>query len=431
MPVMSITLIMLAVLMFVAGVPVAAALGLASAIVIFVFRPIPNLWMLPQLFSEAAASFILLAVPLFVLVGVLMERGTMGRNLIEFSKALIGWVRGGLGAVNIVGSMIFSGISGSSVADTATFSTLLVPRMVEEGYPDDYSAAVTVTSSTMSTIKPPSIQIVLAAAATNQSVGAALVAGILPATLIGFLLLIPNYFISKKRGYGKSHPFSFAVLIEKTKSCWTALLAPLIIMGSIFSGLVTPTEAAGLAVLYILIVDCIIYRKLRLKDLWECFKKTAEITSAILLIASASALMNFIIAFERVPMMLTAALTAVPGGKFGFMLLFFILAIIIGMVLDATPATLIFCPLFLPAAVSLGFNPIHFITLWVMCVALGMTTPGYGVCVFSAASITGVPIARMVKESVPFYFVTILGMILVAIFPEIALIVPRLLGWLV
>ncbi|MCL2381018.1 MAG: TRAP transporter large permease [Treponema sp.] len=429
MPVMTITLIVLAIVMLAAGVPVAAALGLASALVLFIFRPIPNMMMLPQLFSEAAANFILLAVPLFVLVGVLMERGTMGRNLIDFSKALIGWVKGGLGAVNIVGSMIFSGISGSSVADTATFSTLLVPRMVDEGYPADYSAAVTVTSSTMSTIRPPSIQIVLAAAATNQSVGRALAAGLLPAILVGLLLLVPNYFISKKMGYGQKHPFSFATLVEKTKKCWTALFAPVIIMGSIFSGLVTPTEAAALAVLYILVVDCVIYRKLGLRDLWECFKKTAGITSAILLIASASALMNFIIAFEHIPAMLTAALTAVPGGRFGFMVLFFFLAIIIGMVLDATPATLIFAPLFLPAAVALGFDPTHFIIIWVMCVALGMTTPGYGVCVFSAASITGVPIDRMVRQAIPFYLVTIFAMVLVAAFPIISLAVPRLLGW--
>jgi len=415
--------------MFVAGVPVAAALGLASMLVLFIFMPVPNLMLFPQIFSEAASGFVLLAVPLFVLVGVLMERGTMGRNLIEFSKALIGWVKGGLGAVNITGSMIFSGISGSSVADTATFSTLLVPRMVDEGYPSDYAAAVTVTSSTMSTIRPPSIQLVLAAAATNESVGRTMAAGLVPAIMIGLFLLVPNYFISKKRGYGQKHPFSFAVLIEKTKSCWTALLAPVIIMGSIFSGLVTPTEAAGIAVLYILIVDCLIYRKLGLRDLWESFKKTAGITSAILMIASASALMNFIIAFEHIPALLTAALVSVPGGRFGFMVLFFILALLIGMLLDATPATLIFAPLFLPAAVSLGFDPTHFLILWVMCVALGMTTPGYGVCVFSAASITGVPINRMVRQAIPFYLVTIFAMVLVAAFPSIALLVPRLLGW--
>jgi tripartite ATP-independent transporter DctM subunit len=175
MPIMTITLVSLTALTFLAGVPIAAALGLASAAALFIFQPIPNMMMLPQLFAESCASFVLLSVPLFVLVGVLMERGTMGRQLVDFSMALIGWVKGGLGAVNIFGSFLFGGISGSSVADAATFSTILVPRMKEEGYPGCYSAAVTVTSATLSTIRPPSIQTVLAAAACNQSIGKALV----------------------------------------------------------------------------------------------------------------------------------------------------------------------------------------------------------------------------------------------------------------
>ena len=428
MPVMTVTLVILAAGMFIAGVPIAAALGLASALALFIFQPIPNMMMLPQLFSESCASFVLLAVPLFVLVGVLMERGTMGRQLVDFSMALIGWVKGGLGAVNIVGSFLFGGISGSSVADAATFSTILVPRMKEEGYPGGYSAAITVTSSTLSTIRPPSIQIVLAAAATNQSIGKALVGGIIPSVLVAVILIIPNYIISKKRNYGKNHPFSLANLWYQFKRCWTALLAPLIIMGVILTGLVTPTEAAGIAVLYILIVDGLFYRKLSPGEIWACLKKTAGITSSILLIASASALMNFIIAFENIPQMLSSALVAVPGGKFGFMVLFFIMIIIIGVMLDATPATLIFFPLFLPAAMKLGFNPTHFILLWVMGVALGMTTPPYGVCIFSAATITGVPIASMVKESIPFYVVIVLAMIIISAFPQIVLVIPNLLG---
>ena len=428
MPEMTITLLTLAIIMFVLGVPVAAALGLAASLVLFIFRPIPNMVMIPQLFSESTASFILLAVPLFVLVGTLMERGAMGRQLIDFSMAFIGWMKGGLGAANIFGSFLFGGISGSSVADAATFSTIMVPRMKEEGYPGDYSAAVTVTSSTLSTIRPPSIQLILAAAATNQSIGRALAGAMLPAILVVALLLIPNYFISKKRGYGKNHPFSFSNLWYQTKRCWPALLAPVIIMGTIVTGLVTPTEAAGIAVLYILIVDGLFYRNLGFKEIWESLKKTAGITSAILLIASASALMNFIIAFEHIPRMLTAALVAVPGGKFGFMALFFVLVIIIGCMLDATPATLIFCPLFLPAAVSLGIDPTHFIILWVMGVALGMTTPGYGVCVFSVATITRVPIGPMLRQAMPFYGITILAMAIIAAFPQIVLVIPNLIG---
>ena len=242
------------------------------------------------------------------------------------------------------------------------------------------------------------------------------------------LLLIPNYFISKKRNYGKTHPFSLSNLWTQTKKSWTALLAPLLIMGVILTGITTPTEAAGITVLYVLIVDGLFYRVLSLKDIWESIKKTASLTSAILLIASASALMNFIIAFENIPQVLSATLSAVPGGKFGFFIFFFIMVIIIGCVLDATPATLIFCPLFLPAAVHLGIDPIHFILLWVMGVALGMTTPGYGVCVFCVAAITRVPIGAMVREAIPYYLVTILAMVLIAIFPQIVLIIPQVLN---
>ena len=428
MPVMSITLIIAAVVMFVAGVPIAAALGLASIVVLFVFQPIPNFMMIAQLFSEACASFVLLAVPLFILVGVLMERGSMGRQLIDFSMALVGWVKGGLGAVNIVGSFLFGGVSGSSVADAATFSALLVPRMKAENYPADYAAAVTVTSSTLSTIRPPSIQLVLAAAATNQSIGKALTGALLPSVVVLLVMLIPNYFISKKRGYGKDHPFSLSTLWLECKRCWTALFAPVIIMGVILTGLATPTEAAGIAVLYILIVDGLVFRELSLGDIWESLKKTAGITSAILLIASASALMNFIIAFESIPQVLSASLASVPGGQVGFMIVFVLMVIVIGCVLDATPATLIFCPLFLPAAVNLGIDPTHFILLWTMGVALGMTTPGYGVCVFSVAAITRVPIAAMVIESIPFYLATIAAIAIVALFPQIVLCIPELLG---
>jgi tripartite ATP-independent transporter DctM subunit len=339
-------------------------------------------------------------------------------------------MKGGLGAVNIVGSMFFGAISGSSVADTATFSTLLVPRMKEEGYPEGYAAAITVTSATLSTIKPPSIQIVLAAAATNQSIGAALAAGIIPGTIVGLFLLIPNYILSKKHKYGKKHPFSFSNLVVKFKESWTAQLAPWIILGSIFSGLVTPTEGAGVTVLYILLVDGVLYRKLGLKEIWSCLKKTASLTSAILLIASGSAVMNFVIAYENVPQAITNFLVSVPGGKFGFGVVIIIILILIGMVIDATPATLIFTPLFLPAAVSMGFDPTQFIIMMIMGVALGMVTPTYGICLFTVSTITGIPVMRVINAAWPFYCMILLAMVLVATIPGITLILPRLLGML-
>lgn len=428
MPVMSITLLIVAVLLLVVGAPVAVALGMSSVLVMIVFQPVPSLQIIPQLFSEASTSFVMLAVPLFILVGNLMERGSIGRNLINMTSALVGWQTGGLGAVNIVGSMIFGGISGSSLADTATFGSILVPRMQEEGYPLDYAAAVTSTSSTLSVIIPPSILLVLAAAATQQSVAKALAGGLIPGLLVTVLLLIPNYVICKKRGYGKIVKFSVKNVWQTFKTCWTALMAPILILGTIFSGLVTPTEGAAIAVLYILLVDGLIYRRLGWKDIWESLKGAASLTSAILFIATSSAIANFIIAFEGVPTHMANVLLGIGGGSAGFLVLTIIFLIVVGMFMDASPAILIFGPLLTPIAVRAGIDPTHFIVIMVLAFALGLTTPPYGVCLFSVASVCKVPMDRLIRKSVPFYLAMVLVLIAVAFIPSISLMFPKLLG---
>ncbi len=428
MPVMTLTLVSLAVTLIVIGTPISVSLGFASILVVLVFEPVPSMVIIPQLFSEACVSFTLLAVPLFVLAGNLMERGTIGRKLIDFTTSIVGWMTGGLGAVNVVASMIFGGISGSSLADTATFGTILIPRMIEEGYPDEYSGAITMTSSCLSVIIPPSILIVLAAAATQKSASRALAAGLVPGILITLLLLIPNHYICKKHGYGIKHQFFLANVWAKFKTCWTALMAPLIVLGSIFSGMVTPTEGAGVAVLYILLIDGLVFRNLTIADIWTCIVKTAVLTGSIMLIATSSAVMNYLIAFENVPALLMSILTAVPGGKIGFLLFIVIILILIGMTVDATPAILIFAPLFMPAAERMGVDPSHFILVMITGFAVGLTTPPYGVCIFSVSAVSGIPITRLIQSAIPFYIVLALGMVLVALIPDIALLLPKMLG---
>jgi len=425
---MSLTLLLLALAMMFIGVSIAVSLGLSAIIVLLIFQPVPNMLIIPQLFSEASTSFILLAVPLFILAGNLMERGSMGRNLIEFTSSLVGWMKGGLGSTTIIGSMIFGGISGSSLADTATFGTILVPRMIEDKYPKDFSCAVTLVSSSLAVIIPPSILIVLAAASTLQSVGKALAAGIIPGILITILLLIPNYIISKKHGYGTRIPFSVKNVIHKFTTCWTALVAPLIILGSIFSGIVTPTEGALVAVVYILFVDMVIYRRLTLADCIHVMKSTAVLTACILFIATSSAIANWIIAYENVPKALAQLLTGMPGGQNAFLALTLVVLIILGMTLDAAPAILIFTPLLLPIALALGIDPIHYLTILVCGFALGLTTPPYGVCLFSISSICNIPMDRLVKASMPFYAAMTVGLILITYIPAISLWLPELLG---
>lgn len=339
MPIMTLTLIAICIVLFILGVPIAIALGLASFLAVAIFKPVPDLIILPQLFSEASVSFTMLAVPLFILVGNLMERGTIGRKLIEWVNSFSCWLTGGLGVVNIVASMVFGGISGSSLADTATFGTILVPRMIDEGYDRDYSGAITMTTSTLSVIIPPSILMVLAAAACNQSVSRALAAGLGPGVLMTLLFMIPNYIICKKNGYGVKRPFDLKNFLSKTKGCLTAIVAPLIVLVSIFSGVVTPTEGAGVAVLYILFVDGLVGRNLGIKDIWHCCLKSAELTSVILLIATSGSLLNYVLNFEGIPRLLLTILTGVPGGRYGFLVTVIIIMILIGMTMDASPAS--------------------------------------------------------------------------------------------
>ena len=428
MPIMTLTLVAICVVLFICGVPIAVALGLASFLSVAIFKPVPDLIILPQLFSEASVSFTMLAVPLFILVGNLMERVTIGKKLIEWVNSFVCWLTGGLGVVNIVASMVFGGISGSSLADTATFGSILVPRMVDEGYDRDYSGAITMTTSTLSVIIPPSILMVLAAAACSQSVSRALAAGVGPGVILTLMFCVPNYLISKKHGYGVKKPFNLRVFLSKSKGCLTAIIAPLIVLVSIFSGAVTPTEGAGVAVLYILVVDGLIGRNLGLKDIWHCCLKTAELTSVILLIATSGSLLNYVLNFEGIPRLLLQLLTHVPGGKYGFLITVIIIMILIGMTMDASPASIIFPPLFIPAALAMDIDPSHFLIVMIFGLALGLSTPPYGVCIFSTASVTGIPMQNLIKAAVPFYIVMVICYVLVAFVPAISLAIPTLLN---
>lgn len=428
MPVMTLLLVVGVVALFLIGAPIAIALGLPSIIVLLIYQPIPNMNMIPQLIGEASASFILMAVPMFIFAGNLMERGSMGRNLIDFTTSIVGWMKGGLGAVNIVGSMIFGGISGSSVADTAVFGSVLVPRMIENKYPKDYAVAVTLTSSCLSVIIPPSILLVIASASTNQSVARALAAGLGPGLLVTLLLAVVNYAICRKNGYGVNIQFSLSNVFRKAKSCWTAMIAPLIILGSIFSGVVTPTEGAAVTVLYVLIVDGLIFRKLSLSDICIAAKDTAKLTSAIMFIIASGALINWIMTYENVPRMLAELALSIPGGKVGFLLLLNVILLIIGMTIDAGPACVIFPPLFMPIATSLGIDAAHFLVMMVVGFAVGLTTPPYGVCLFSISSVCKMRVEEIIKASVPFYIILLVGMLLVSFIPSISLALPTLLG---
>jgi len=426
MPVMTITSAIVAGILTILGVPLAVALGLSCTIALLVFQPIPSFELIPQMMSVVTEDFILTAVPLFILAGVVMERGGLGKKMISLINSLVGWAPGGLGVANIIGSMVFGGCSGSSLADTACLGSILIPRMVDEGYDRHYAGAVTATSSTLAVVIPPSILLIVWAVIAEQSVALLLVVGFLPCILITLFLLIPNYYISRKRKYGRVTKFSYKTFLKELKSGIPPILAPVIIIGGIMTGFFTPTEAAGVASIYALLVTVFIYKGLNINLLIEILVEAGKLTAGILFIVAASRLFTWIIAWEGVPRLISNLLLSFTDSPIVFLLLVNILLIFTGMVLDVICALMIFTPLLLPAAIAIGVDPIHLGVIMVGNLAIGLVTPPFGACLFSTAAVGKMSIEGIVKESLPFYGVLILSLLLYTYIPQIVLFLPNL-----
>lgn len=427
MPVMTITSSIVAAVLAILGVPLGVALGLSCTVALLIFQPIPSFELIPQMMSVVTEDFVLTAVPLFILAGVVIEKGGLGQRLISFINSLVSWAPGGLGVANIIGSMVFGGCSGSSLADTACLGSILIPRMVSEGYDRNYAGAVTATSSTLAVVIPPSILLIVWAVIAEQSAALLLVGGFLPGILITLLLLVPNYYISRKRNYGKVAKFSYKEFFKQLKPGILPMLAPIIILGGIMTGFFTPTEAAGVASIYALLVTIFIYRGLTINLLAAILVDAGKLTAGILFIVAASRLFTWIIAWEGVPRLVSNLLLSITHSPIVFLLLVNVLLIFAGMVLDVICALMVFTPLLLPAAIEIGVNPIHLGVIMVGNLAIGLVTPPFGACLFSTAAVGKMSIEGIVKESLPFYGALILSLLLYTYIPQIVLFLPNLL----
>lgn len=423
MPWMTISSAALAVVLALCGVPLAVALGISSLVVIWFGAPFA-LDIVPQLMAQTTDSFVLTAIPLFVLVGYLLDRGGLGNRLVTLSNAFVGWTRGGLGGVNVLASFIFGGLSGSSFADTVALGTVLIPRMKEEGYPVEYAAALTSVSSVLSSIVPPSILLVIWGAIAEQSIGALLIGGLIPGVLMALGMMAVNYYMARKHGYGTVNRFD-------PKKAWAAIRkgipilgAPLIILAGIGTGFFTPTEAAGLAALYALVASFML-GELNIKDTWKALSDATRLCASVLFILAASAGISWILVWEQVPHQLVAWLMGLGLGAGPTIFLIIASLLVVGMFMDVVVALIIFTPLFLPLATSLGMDPVHFGVVMVSTLALGLTTPPVGGCLFSVAAISGVSAERISIASIPFYAVTILILAIMAFIPETVLFLPK------
>lgn len=375
-------------------------------------------------------SFILLAVPLFIIAANIMNAGTISDRLLNFIVALVGRFKGGLGHVNVVASLIFSGMSGSAVADAAGIGKIIIEMMTKGGrYSRGYAAAITAASATIGPIIPPSIPMVLYALVSNQSIGALFLAGIVPGLLMGVVLMAMNFAIARKRGFATEEPVPLRELPRKTVNAFPALMMPVILLYGIYGGVTTPTEAAAVAAFYALVLAAVFYRALSFKSFYNILVESARSSAAVGLVIGGALILNFVVISENIPAMLSDALVGLDVPPIVFLLGINLLVLLLGCVLDATTIILVIVPLFIPTAKEMGIDLVHFGVLVVVNSMIGLITPPYGILLFVINAVTGIPLKEIIKEIWAFLAVLITALLILIFVPELVLWLPRMFGY--
>ncbi|MEJ8546948.1 TRAP transporter large permease subunit [Brevibacillus borstelensis] len=420
--VMMISLLVLLLL----SVPVALSIGLASTAAFMSDGTMPLIVLIQRMFA-ALDSFPLMAIPFFILAGSLMESGGISRRLVNFANSLAGGMTGGLAVVTVVTAMFFSAISGSSAATTAAIGSILIPAMVKKGYDIRFAGATQAVSGELGVIIPPSIPMILFGISAGVSIGDLFIAGFLPGIMIGGSLILVCWYISKRRGYKGETGITWGHRWQTFKEALLALLMPVIILGGIYGGFFTPTEAAVVAVLYALIVGVFVYREVKWKELVEIFSKSAITTSIIMIIISAAGMFGWILTREQVPQKIAAAFTAFSDNPIIFLALINLLLLFVGMFFETSASIIILAPLLTPIAVQLGIDPVHFGMIMIVNLAMGMVTPPVGVNLFVACQIAGIKLEELTKALIPFFIMLIVDILIITYVPAISTWLPSLL----
>ncbi|WP_052341684.1 TRAP transporter large permease [Salinarimonas rosea] len=423
--------------LFAIGVPIAVALGLSAAISMY-GSGIPLQAMVQRMFA-ALDYFPLAAIPFFILSGALMEASGISTRLINLAQALVGRFTGGLGLVTVVSAMFFSAISGSSAATVAAIGGILIPAMAARGYSRRFATATQAASGELGVIIPPSIPMIIFAltAGVPVSIGDLFMAGVLPGLMIALSLMLTVYIVSKWYGFGvpaarrgvlsKDSEFLSVRPWPAFKAAILPLLMPVIILGGIYGGVFTPTEAAAVAVFYALALGIGVYRTLTPAAIMKALKVSLLNTVAILLIISAAGVFGWVLSANRIPDMVAQAFIALTDSPAGFLLMINILLLLVGMFLETGAAIIILAPILTPVAIQLGIDPVHFGVLMIVNLAVGMTTPPVGVNLFVACQVAGLRIEQILGSMLPFYFVLLINIVLISYLPEISLWLPEVL----
>lgn len=404
--------------------PIAFSLGF-SCLIYLLFKGIP-LIIIPMKMYSGIDVFVLLSIPGFIIAGNLMNQGGLTEKIISFCNHLLGHIRGGLSLVNIGASMLFAGISGTAISDTASMGSVMIPAMKKEGYDVDYACAITAASSTVGPIIPPSVPMIIAATLSGLSVGKLFLAGAIPGLLLGVGLMLVAYVIAKRKNYPKHARSSFKQIWKGFVDTFWSLLMTFIILFGIIGGIFTPTEASIIAILYAFVIGRFVYEKLTFKNVQVVLLSSMKTSASLMVLVGFANLFGWILITEHIPQMLSTEIVGFTTNKYLVLLLINIVLIVVGTFMETVAALLILFPILLKVAISVDVDPIHFAVIAVLNLIIGLTTPPVGVCLFVASSIGKVSIAKVSKAGFPFLMVSVLVLILITLFPSLSLFLPEL-----
>lgn len=421
------------------NVPIAICIGLATVATIATLGDVPTGYVVAQRLSTGISSFPLLAIPFFVLSGVLMGDGGMARRLMEFASSLVGRFPGGLAYVNTLSCMLFGAVSGSAAAAVSSIGGFMIPQMEEKGYKREFAVALTATSATTGLLIPPSnIMIVFAVVSGNVSVAALFLAGVLPGLLVGLCLMAASFvtlnILAPAAARAATKAAAVAVSGAAAPSITRAflravpsLLLVIVVLGGILGGVFSATEASAIAVAYCLVLGMFFYKEVKVAALPEILLRAAKTTSVVMLLVGASQAMSWVLAYERIPQMVSDAMLTLSANPLMVLLLINVLLLVVGTFMDMTPAVLIFTPIFLPVVIGLGMDPVHFGIVLIANLCIGLCTPPVGTCLFLGCSVGKTTIARVIPSAIPFFLAMLLALMAITYIPWLSLALPRLL----
>jgi len=432
---MSLTILVLVIcflILLVLNVPVAFCMGIAAMLSLMVMGDLPPFVAVAHKIATGIDSFALLAIPFFILSGLLMGQGGIAKRLIDFANVLVGRFRGGLAFVNILTCMFFGAISGSAAAAVSSVGGFMIPLMNKYGYEKNFNTSVTVTAATTGLLIPPSNVMIVYSLATGGmvSIAAIFMAGVVPGVIVGLGLMLVSWVVSVKRGYGQGQASTGSEALYAFLRAIPALLLIVIVLGGILGGIFTATEASAVAVLYSFVLAVVFYREVKVSDIPKILLQCGVTTAVVFMLIGTSMAMSWVLAAENVPQDISAALTSLSESPIVIMLIINLILLAVGTFMDMTPAVLIFTPIFLPIVMRLGIHPLHFGIIMIMNLCIGLCTPPVGTCLFLGCGIGETTVTKVIREILPFFVAMIVSLFLCTYIEGLSMWLPGVMGLL-